>query len=91
MLEALNAVLELDTSDNLTLRWAGQAHEYDRLFKENVTLLSFGASLQPAALTAVLLAIVARLARLVVVARLPILRARDVPFAEAIARLKLTV
>ena len=47
-------LLELDLSDNLQLKWGGQAVEYERLLKENVTLVSFGASLRPEPATAVL-------------------------------------
>lgn len=39
-------LLELDTSNNLQLRWPGQTVEYSRLFRENVTITSFGASLR---------------------------------------------
>ena len=51
---ANRTLLELDTSDNVDLRWPGQASEYAKLFKENHTLTAFGASLRPEALTAVL-------------------------------------
>ena len=47
-------LIELDTSDNVELRWPGQATEYAKLFRENVTLTSFGASLQPDGITSML-------------------------------------
>jgi hypothetical protein len=47
-------LLELDTSDNLQLRWPGQAHEYEKLLKENTSITSFGASLKAEAATAVI-------------------------------------
>ena len=46
-LSSNRTLLELDTSDNLQLKWTGQALEYERLFKENATITSFGASLRP--------------------------------------------
>ena len=47
-------LIELDVSDNRGFKWPGMAKEFQLLFKENVTLVSFGASLPDPASTAVL-------------------------------------
>ena len=53
-LSSNRTLVELDTSDNVELRWPGQGQEYAKLFKENVTINSFGASLSKDALSATL-------------------------------------
>lgn len=49
-------LLELDMSENVELRWPGQAGEYAKLLKENTSINSFGASLRPEPIDSVLAA-----------------------------------
>ena len=47
-------LLPPDISDNPEIKWLGQAREFEKLFKENVHIVSFGASLPEPTATALL-------------------------------------